>query len=166
MILRSELKPNINLAEKLFPQLLELITLYDDDNIEEIISNINTISGKMIEAEYLLEYWGSESIEEFVFKLALPVPIRVENITYEELLQIISYVQCPDKDFVLQTLVDYNLDISYLLAEGFYLPLLHKNFSHPGISDLFYNYQIDGEFIELTPHEIAEEILNYNPILL
>ncbi|WP_025124315.1 type 2 periplasmic-binding domain-containing protein [Myroides odoratimimus] len=168
MKLRPELEPQIEVAERLFSQILKLIAQYDDDTskIEEIILKINTITDKNIKESELLEYWGRESAEELAFKIALPNPLKVDNITQEELVEIINRIQFTSDEIVVENFKGYDISLNYLLAYEYYLPLIERNFSYPEPSDLFNAKDTKRGFIELNTTEIAEAILTYKPILL
>ena len=79
MKLRSELEPDIEVIQKVFPGVLELISRYDEacDNddsqtVAAVIAEINTLTNKNIREEDLFEYWESESKDEVAFKFSIP----------------------------------------------------------------------------------------------
>lgn len=173
MTLRAELEPKIEIAEKIFPQVIELITLYDDgyDNsdrhkVETAISKINALTNKNIQEDDLLEYWGAESREELAFKLSIPDPIKVDNISRDELLEIINRIESFEDKGISDKLLELGIPLSYILAYGYYLPLLERNFSHPEPGELFNQKNVNGKFIKLTVDEIANKILAHKPIEL
>jgi len=173
MKLRAELEPKIDVAEQLFPELMRLISLYDDgyDNedrqkVESAIKQMNLLTNKDINEEDLFEYWEAESQEELAFKLSLPEPVKAGNISKEELLEIIERIQSFDDDGISEVLSDANVPLSSILAEAYYLPLLERNFSYPEPYDLFERQKINGEYIEFTADEIAEKILSHKPLEL
>jgi hypothetical protein len=171
--LRAELEPKLEIAEKLFPKIMELISLFDDgydsrdeQKIETAITAINSLTDKNIKAEDLFEYWGAESQEELAFKLSIPDPIMVDNITRCELLEIVNRIQSFDDNKISEKLTEFGVPLSNLLSNEYYLPLLKRNFSYPEPSELFDRQKINGTFIELTANEIVDKILSHRPIEL
>ena len=99
MILRNELEPDIKKAETLYPDVLSLIMEYDDSTADilnkadrpkmiSIIKKLSLLTNKEITDDDLLEYWGSTSIEDLAFSLALPEPNRVDKITVDEITEV------------------------------------------------------------------------------
>lgn len=174
MKLRSELEPDIEVTQKIFPRVLELISRYDEacDNddsqtITQVIAEINTLTNKNITEEDLFEYWENESQEEVAFKFSIPDPIKVDTITRDELLEIIRRMQSFDDTGIDRLSVARIPPASgIILADEYYLPLLERNFSFPEINELFELQQVNGEWIELTTEEIADKILSHKSIAL
>ena len=173
MKLRPELEPKIATAEKLFPQIVELITIYDDgydnDDREKIataINQINSLTGKNITEDDLFEYWEGYSKEELALQFAIPEPVKVDNITKDELLEIMKRMQSFDDDGISETLSALGAPLSYILTYEYYSPLLEQNFSYPEPYGLFERQKINGNYIELTAEEIAEKIWTHKPIEL
>ncbi len=175
MKLRSELEPDIEAAQKIFPGVLELISRYDEacDNddsqtIATVIAEINTLTDKKITEEDLFEYWESESKEEVAFKFSVPAPPKVNTITRDELLEIIQRMQSFEDPGIVDKLSASGFPSSsaIVLIYEYYLPLVERNFSYPEPYELFNRRQVNGEFIELTAEEIANEILSHKPIEL
>lgn len=174
MKLRSGLEPDIEVTQKIFPAVLELISRYDEacDNndsqtIATVIAEINTLTNKNIREEDLFEYWESESKEEVAFKFSIPAPIKVDTITRDELLEIIQRIQSFN-DTGIDRLSTARIPPTsgIILVDEYYLPLLERNFSYPEINELFERQQVNGEWTEWTTEEIANEILSHKPIEL
>ena len=95
MKLRTELEPNIERAEKLFPEVLSLISKFDEafdksdkDLMDATVNQLNKLTGKSISKDDLYEYWGYTSIEDLAFDISLASPQKVKNITNEEVIEI------------------------------------------------------------------------------
>ena len=173
MNLRTELEPKIEIAENLFPQIMELISKYDEaydigdkQGMQSTIDKINLLTNKNLKIEDLFEYWEGESQEEIAFKISLPEPIKVENISKEELLEILKRIQCFDDEGISCKLSELDVPLSDALVYTYYIPLLIRNFSHPEPSNLFDRQLINGEYIEYSVEEIADIILSHKFIML
>ncbi|MDU1892167.1 MAG: hypothetical protein E6767_15895 [Dysgonomonas sp.] len=173
MKLRPELEPKIEIAEKLFSQIMELISLYDEgyddsdnERMQSAVDQMNRLTNKDLKIDNLFEYWEGESQEELAFKIALPEAKRVDGISRGELLEIIKRIQSFDDFGVSKVLSELDVPVSDALAYAYYFPLLERNFSHPEPSDLFDRQLVDGEYIEYTSEEIADIILSHKAIEL
>ena len=173
MKLRTELEPKIEVAENIFPKIIEFISLYDDgyDNsdrqkIETAIYEINALTNKNIQEDDLFEYWEAESQAELAFKISIPDPLKVDNISREELLEIIKRMQSFEDQGISDKLSELEVPLSHTLTYEYYLPLLKRNFSYPEPYELFNQQNVNGEFIELTANEIADKILAHKSIEL
>jgi hypothetical protein len=168
--MRNELEPNLVLAKKLFPKILNLIDEFNNswgnyyenvEKYEELINEISKITGK--EISRLRKYddfsHGMYTLGEdrLAFDFALPAPIVVNDISKEELTEVVKritvdrYKEEENDDF----LKEINFDLW-----GYYFELLQINF-YININD-YTSYQNEetGEYIDYTPDEIANNILS------
>jgi hypothetical protein len=163
--MRKELWPDMRSAEKLYKKVAKLIEKYtdfydengDEDHIEykKLEIQLNEITGKDISQYNLFEYWEEEGMEVLSFKISLPEPKIIENITREELTEIITMIKDRDfenikgNDFVEE--YKYNLDVYYhkLLKANF------KNYKYE-----YFNRQKgkDGKYFEYSVEEIMSKI--------
>lgn len=137
MKLRDELEPNIKKAEELFPIAMELLMQFDvafdvfnENEMDEIITQINQLTDNQFDKEDIYEYWGYTSEEDLVFSFVLPAPIRVESITKEEISEIkqrikllLEYDEDEQKN-ISEFLFNKNVNLSLGLIDNFYAPLL------------------------------------------
>ncbi|MFC4477448.1 hypothetical protein [Flavobacterium chungangensis] len=99
MELRKEIEPQLEIAEKLYPEILKSIMDYtdfvdengDEENIEyqKLESKIHNLTGKDMSKYNLWEWWEGEGAEVLSFRIVLPNPLKVEDITKEELSKIV-----------------------------------------------------------------------------
>lgn len=102
MELRSVIEPKIEVAEELYSKILDLILKYtefldnngDENNIEyqKVAKQLNLLTNKDISNYNLSEYWEEEGAEVLAFRIGLPYPIKVENVTQEETIEIIRRI--------------------------------------------------------------------------
>ncbi|MDH6120252.1 hypothetical protein ABH930_006214 [Kitasatospora sp. GAS204A] len=92
------------------------------------------------------EYDGSRSLDEFALEAARPARPRIEDITTDELVEIIRRLLAggPESDY--------------------YLRLLEANVAHPRVSDLI--FQHSAELPDASAEQIVDEALKYRPIAL
>lgn len=99
MELRKEIEPRMDIAESCYPQVLKIIQDYekyvdengDEDNVEyeRIERVLQEMTGKDMAGYNLYETWEGEGAEVTAFRISLPDPLLVEDITHEELYEII-----------------------------------------------------------------------------
>jgi hypothetical protein len=175
MKLRSELEPKIGVAEKLFPQVIDLISKYDNacdegdvKRIEMTIHQINELTNKGINEDDLFEYWGAQDIEDVAFKLSVPSPLKVENFTKAELLEIIRRIRLTFSEKYIENVIECSIPAIYFIhISDYYFSLIDKNFAYPKSSSNIFSYkEANGKFIELSDEEIAQKILSYKPIMI
>jgi hypothetical protein len=162
--MRKELEPNWDVAEELYSAIKDLIEKYteycdengDDDLIEyqKLENKLHLITGKDMSEYNFLEWWEGEGIEVLSFRIALPKPNDVHDITKEELTEILRRIkepptQCCDgsfKDDFCYHAIDYYHEL---------LKLNFKKYKHK-----FFHRQKgnDGKYFEYTAEEIAEKI--------
>ena len=103
--MRKELKPDMEIAEKLYPKIKELIEEYteycdengDEEDIEykKLENKLHEITGKDMSQYNLWEYWEGEGLEVLSFRIALPEPNIVTDITKDELNEIVKILKRP-----------------------------------------------------------------------
>lgn len=112
MNLRPEIEPNLDIAEKHYPEILNQILKYtefvdkngDENNIEykNLETRLNKLTNKDISKYNLWEYWEEEGAEILAFRIGLPDPLKVDKITKEEVTEIvrrIGYFEEPEKEW-------------------------------------------------------------------
>lgn len=165
--LRVELEPQLAVAEQRFPQVLRLLTDYDEasDNGEEakiqaVVESLRQLTIKDIAAADLFEYYEAGSKEELAVRLALPAPLWVGHISRAELLEILRRLVAPVEPTREWQAMKLTEQInSYYLAD-YYHGLLKLNFPER------YRYQDfsrrrgpDGQYYTLSAEEIASKLL-------
>ena len=163
--MRKILEPDWETAEKLYPtvkSLIEKYTEYCDDNGDEDLGEYRKLeivlcemTGKDVSEYNLAEWWEGEGLEVLSFRIALPNPNVVSDISKEELLEIANRIklgysqQSNDNSFQ----GNFNLYI-----DSYYRELLKLNFKK--YNHKYFNRQKgkDGNYFEYTAEEIAERI--------
>jgi uncharacterized Fe-S cluster-containing radical SAM superfamily protein len=165
--MRKELEPNIETAEKLYPKIVGLIKKYteycdengDEDDMEykKLENKLNEITGKDMSEYNLWEYYEEEGIEVLSFKISLPEPNIVNDISKEELFEIVKILKEDifeenDKNKFME---EFNCHLG-----DYYHKLLEINFK--GYTNEYFNRQKgkDGKYFEYTIEEIVEKIWN------
>ena len=101
--MRKILEPDWEIAEKLYPTVKNLIEKYtehcdengDEDLIEygKLENMLCEITGKDVSEYNLSEWWESEGLEVLSFRVAMPKPNIVSDISKEELLEIVYKIK-------------------------------------------------------------------------
>ena len=165
MNIRKELEPDFETAEKLYPEVLKLILEYadfcdengDEDNseYEKLENKLHLITGKDMSQFNLWEWWEEESVEVLAFRISLPELQKIENITIDELREIVRRQKTweephpNDKSFKGQ-FQDY---VEYYD----FLRLNFKKFN----PELFNSHKDkNGSYFEYSQDEIVEKLWN------
>ncbi len=169
MNLRAEIEPDIQFSEEIFPKVLKTIVDYndfvyekgDEQNIEydKVIAYLSDLSGKDIAAaDYAIwEYWEAEGEHRESFKIALPYPKKLEQVSKAELAEIVSRIKrlkIPDylnNDFIKEhnfvwEIIDY------------YHHFLSLNFKNYSFNFFIRKKNKAGEWYEASVEEIVELI--------
>ena len=153
--MRKELEPKMETAKKLYPKIIKLIEKYteycnengDEENIEykKLENKLHEITGKDISQYNLSEYWEEEGLEPLSFKIALPEPNIVKDITKEELHEIVKII---NNDIFEEEFNDEFLKEFKYFLEDYYHKLLKINFK--SYSNEYFNRQKgkDGKYFE------------------
>ena len=167
--MRKELEPNREVAEKLYPQIKELIEEYteycdeygDEENIEykKLENKLHEMTGKDISQYNLSEYWEGEGLEVLSFRISLPDPNVVYDITKEELTEMIRRLK-QDSLEVNSEVNDENdfKELFNCYLGDYYRKLLEVNFKK--YKHGYFNRQKgkNGEYFEYEVDEIAEKL--------
>jgi hypothetical protein len=154
--MRKEMKADFETAKKLYPKILRIIKEYDEffnspidyesAEIIELKNKLRQIIGEKFSDDCIYPYHEVVSAEEYALELGLPPPQLVENITKEELIEILEIIS----NVPVVIINDIKFDVS-----KFYLKFLEKNFNSFN-SDWIYYPENDS-----TIEELSEKILTY-----
>ncbi|RAJ33077.1 hypothetical protein [Pedobacter cryoconitis] len=99
MELRKQIEPQMDIAEKRYPQILKLVLDYadfcnengDENNSEykNLEASLHQLTAKDISQFNLSEWWEEEGAEVLSFRIGLPDPLRIEDLKREELEEVI-----------------------------------------------------------------------------
>ena len=94
--MRKELEPDLEIAEKLYPIIFDLISDFDDacdsgnvENQKKAIDEISHLTGKAISEFDIYEYWSYINKEDLAYQFAIPEPQKA-NISKQELIEILN----------------------------------------------------------------------------
>lgn len=163
MQLRAELEPQMEVAKSRYYKILDLITRYEeyvdefgDDDNEEYLSiegRMHRMTGKDMSRYNFYQTWEEEAAEVLAFRISLPDPLKVEDITSDELREIITRIReyvYPDQGAELPSFED----MFSLYLDDYYHGLLKLNFEK--YKRDYFNRQRDGK--EYTIDQIMEQL--------
>ena len=163
MQLRKEIEPDFETVEKRYPIALKAImsyTAYCDENGDEDLVEYNKLAdylhqltGKDMPQFNLWEWWEEEGAEVLAFRIVLPEPQCVHNISMDELYEVVKRLKTdiytPSEDGSLKELFKYHLDEYYKL-------FLERNFNTYDPKLFERNINDKGEYFEYTEAEIVQ----------
>lgn len=165
MKLRNEIEPDFDTAEKLYPEILKLILDYtdycdengDENNIEhqKLENKLVELTGKDMSNYNLYEWWEEEGAEVLAFRISLPNPIILNDITKDELNEIVRRIKTweepneNDNSFKGQ----FEVYINYYD----FLRLNFKTYNHKLFNS---NKDKHGNYFEYSEEEIVSKIWN------
>lgn len=175
MNLRNELEPKLDIVERLYPQILDLIADYDNaidsekyDEIRAIVKKVSELTGKDITEDDLFEYWEADGAGVLAFEMALPPPLKIDKITKDELREIARRVknfEYADEfaDHVTsEELKENKYAFASVLSHKYYMKLIQVNFNYPSVFKLFQRQKNNGVYAEYTIEDIVEMIFSMN----
>ncbi|SHF26203.1 hypothetical protein [Pedobacter caeni] len=165
MELREEIEPKLEIAEKRFPEILNLIMEFSeflDENGDEdgqeyqnLTRKLHLLTNKEISKFNIHEYYEEEGAEVLAFRIGLPDPVKSDQVSKEELLEIVSrlrnFEEPAEGDESFATQFKYHLD-------DYYHQFLELNFKRYRFQ--LFNRQKDanGNYFDYSVEEIAEKI--------
>jgi hypothetical protein len=166
--MRNELEPDWETAEKLYPTVkafIEKYTEYCDENGDEELAEYKKLENRLFELTKkdisrfnLWEWWEGEGLEVLSFRISLPEPNIVQDITKEELLEIVRKIIKVDIPNFRGNNEKSFKNAFYCYLDEYYDELLKCNFKK--YKPKYFNSQKDDEggFFEYTAEEVAEMI--------
>ena len=163
MQLRKEIEPDFETVEKRYPIALKAImsyTAYCDENGDEDLVEYNKLAdylhqltGKDMSQFNLWEWWEEEGAEVLAFRIVLPEPQCVHNISMDELYEVVKRLKTgiyiPSEDGSLKEIFKYHLDEYYKL-------FLERNFNSYDPKLFERNINDKGEYFEYTEAQIVQ----------
>ena len=163
MELRKEIEPDFETVEKRYPIALQAImsyTAYCDENGDEDLVEYNKLAdylhqltGKDMSQFNLWEWWEEEGAEVLAFRIVLPEPQCVHNISMDELYEVVKRLKTdiytPSEDGSLKEIFKYHLDEYYKL-------FLERNFNTYDPKLFERNINDKGEYFEYTEAQIVQ----------
>ena len=104
--LRKELRPDFATAEKLYPLVLKRLKSYEkfydscyafseeelDKEYKAMEQYLSKLTGKDLSDTWLWEWWEGNGIEVFAFDLAMPDPVKHNNLTREDIAAFVRII--------------------------------------------------------------------------
>ena len=151
------------MVEKRYPIALKAImsyTAYCDENGDEDLVEYNKLAdylhqltGKDMSQFNLWEWWEEEGAEVLAFRIVLPEPQCVHNISMDELYEVVKRLKTdiytPSEDGSLKEIFKYHLDEYYKL-------FLERNFNTYDPKLFERNINDKGEYFEYTEAQIVQ----------
>lgn len=167
MSLRSEIAPQMKVAEERYPIVLKAVSGYtdfcdeygDEDFIEykRVEGELHQLTGKDMSRYDLWEYWEGEGAEVLAFRIALPDPLVVKDISREEITEIVTILKVFDASEETEE-VTFEQQFKWYLNDYYYsfLKLNCAKYSHK----LFMcNKDEQGEYFEYSIEETVNELM-------
>lgn len=163
--LRKEIRPDLKTAERLYPEVLQLIlayTDYCDQNGDEyqaeykkLENRLHQMTAKDMSHFNLWEWWEEEGAEVLAFKISLPEAHKTENTTKEELAEIIKH----QKTFIKKVENESNFNsVFHYQIEEYYFDFLKLNFKTFDPKLFQNNKDKNGNYFEYSQEEIIEKL--------
>ena len=163
MKLREEIEPKLDIAEQRYSEILSLISAYEklidrrgDENNQDLLilrTKLQKICCKDMSKFNLWEYWEEEGIEVLAFRISLPDPTEVKDITENELREILtrmkSFPAIIKNESFLETFIHYLSDYYHE-----FLKLNFKNYNYK-----YFIRQKKSNYLEYSTDEVVEKLL-------
>ena len=160
--LRKELRPDFATAEKLYPLVLKRLEDYEafwdsqsEDTPEEVFDKeykameqyLSELTGKDLSNTWLWEWWEGNGIEVFAFDLAMPDPVKHNNLTREDIAAFVRII------------IDNEFECENDFQEEF-MPYKFLALNCPHFDPTVFNTTKDkkGKYHEPTVEEVMEKI--------
>lgn len=168
--LRHEIEPDMETAEKRYPEVLRLILEYtdqcdeegDEDNIKYKVleDRLHGMTGEDMSQFNLWEWWECDGAEHLAFDISLPDPQIVNGVTKDELAEIVRRVhifETPDSEDQSFKALFY----SYIcFGNGYYSRFLKLNCKGYNIKLFQSHKDKDGNYYEYGKEEITDRLWN------
>ena len=168
--LRKELRPDFAIAEKLYPLVLKRLKSYEkfydscyafseeelDKEYKAMEQYLSELTGKDLSDTWLWEWWEGNGIEVFAFDLAMPDPIKHNNLTREDIAAFVRIFI--DNEFECEN--DFQEEFMPYMFYGhqYFYKFLELNCPH--FDPMAFNTTKDkeGKYHEPTVEEVMKKI--------
>lgn len=161
MELRKEFIPEVDIAKgkhKNVMRLIQSIEAAQENNesakAQSFLTELNEYVDKEYDLYFFYEYWGWTTLDELAFKVALPSPPLITNITKEELTEVVNKLREPERDIVPTEGIGMSILMVY-----YYVDLIERNYPVTQLTNWIY-------YDNLPADEIVDRIISSKPILL
>ena len=168
--LRKELRPDFATAEKLYPLVLKRLKSYEkfydscyafseeelDKEYKAMEQYLSKLTGKDLSDTWLWEWWEGNGIEVFAFDLAMPDPVKHNNLTREDIAAFVRIII--DNEFECENDFQRKFMMDMFYAHQYFYKFLALNCPH--FDPTVFNTTKDkkGKYHEPTVEEVMEKI--------
>jgi hypothetical protein len=168
MLLRKELEPRFDVAEKLYPEVYEAITAYatfcdnhgdeEDTGYNDLKIKIQQLTGKDMTNINLWEWWEEEGAENLAFTISLPSPRKVANITLSELTELVKRAQGLEQPANTDTGFQAAFYDTLVFSIRYFHQLIELNFKEYSHKLFQRNKDLRGNYYEYSTAEIVAKL--------
>ena len=165
--MRKDIAPDWETAEKLYPAIkshIEKYTEYCDENGDEDFTEykkleqcLHEITGKDMSQYNLWQWWEEEGLEVLSFRISLPAPQLVPDITKDELAEVIALLKSDSINNQQCNTNNFESTFSIYL-DDYYHSLLKLNFKKYKREYFMSNKGKDGKYFEYSTKEATDKI--------
>ncbi|WP_287906831.1 hypothetical protein [Acinetobacter sp.] len=166
--LRTEIEPDFETEQRLYPTVLELIANYtrmcdefgDEDSVEyqKLSEKLTQITRKDISQYDLWEWWEAEGIENLSFDICLPEPKILKDISRQELTEIVQRIKKSDFTAQQENAFIYSFYIRTVFPGGYFYHFLELNFNYFHHRLFQRNKDQNGKYFEYSTEQIVEQL--------
>ena len=169
--LRKELRPDFATAEKLYPLILKRLQDYEafwdaqsEDTPEEVFDKeykameqyLGELTGKDLSDIWLWEWWEGNGIEVFAFDLAMPDPVKHNDLTREDIAAFVRIII--DNEFECENDFQEEFMPYMFYTHQYFYKFLALNCPHFDPSVFNTTKDKKGKYHEPTVEEVMEKI--------
>ena len=168
--LRKELRPDFATAEKLFPLVLKRLKSYEKfydscyafseeelgKEYKAMEQYLSELTGKDLSDTWLWEWWEGNGIEVFAFDLAMPDPVKHNDLTREDIAAFVCIII--DNEFECENDFQEEFMPYMFYAHQYFYKFLALNCPH--LDPTVFNTTKDknGKYHQPTVEEIMNKI--------
>ena len=168
--LRKELRPDFATAEKLYPLVLKRLKSYEkfydscyafseeelDKEYKAMEQYLSKLTGKDLSDTWLWEWWEGNGIEVFAFDLAMPDPVKHNNLTREDIAAFVRIII--DNEFECENDFQEEFMPYMFYAHQYFYKFLEINCPHFDPSVFNTTKDKKGKYHEPTVEGVMEKI--------
>ena len=168
--LRKELRPDFATAEKLYPLVLKRLKSYEkfydscyafseeelDKEYKAMEQYLSELTGKDLSDTWLWEWWEGNGIEAFAFDLAMPDPVKHNDLTREDIAAFVRIII--DSEFKCENDFQEEFMPYMFYAHQYFYKFLALNCPHFDPSVFNTTKDKKGKYHEPTVEEVMKKI--------
>ena len=168
--LRKELRPDFATAEKLYPLVLKRLKSYEkfydscyafseeelDKEYKAMEQYLSELTGKDLSNTWLWEWWEGNGIDVFTFDLAMPDPVKHNNLTREDIAAFVRIII--DNEFECENDFQEEFMMDMFYGHQYFYKFLALNCPHFDPSVFNTTKDKKGNYHEPTVEEVMKKI--------